>query len=133
MLGRYVYVFLLALYSTDALLLLSIQPVLLKRVYFESLGILVNAALLRVLVEIENQEDISEESSHRLNDLCKMLHELETLFMDGEQVSASPIYAHKHASRPDPLHFVLCSRLLLYMYPSGLSSNSCRNCLKRLW
>lgn len=59
---------------------------LLKRVYYESLGILVNAVLLRVLVEIENQEDISEEASHRLNDLCKMLHDLEELFMEGEEV-----------------------------------------------
>lgn len=63
------------------------QPVLLDRVYSESLGILVNAVLLRVLVEIENQEDISEEASHRLNDLCKMMHELEGLFMEGEEVS----------------------------------------------
>lgn len=41
-------------------------------------------------MEIENQEDISEESSHRLNDLCKMLHELESLFMDDEEVSGGP-------------------------------------------
>ena len=55
---------------------------MLRRRYYESMGILVNAVLLRVLVEIENQEDISEESSLRLNDLCKMLHELESLFVE---------------------------------------------------
>lgn len=51
-----------------------------RSVYLDSLGILVNAVLFRVLVEIENQEDISEEASHRLNDLCKMLHTVEDLF-----------------------------------------------------
>lgn len=76
----------------------AFQPVLIKRVYLESLGILVNAVLLRVLVEIENQEDISEESSHRLNDLCKMLHELESLFQDGEEVSASQAPLKRMAS-----------------------------------
>lgn len=63
------------------------QPVMLKRSYYESLGILVNAVLLRVLVDIENQQDISEEASHRLNELCQMLHDVEKLFMDGEDVS----------------------------------------------
>lgn len=46
------------------------------------MGILVNAVLLRILVEIENQEDISEVASHRLNELCKMMHDLEGLFID---------------------------------------------------
>jgi hypothetical protein len=59
---------------------------MLKRSYYESLGILVNGVLLRVLVDIENQEDISEEASHRLNELCQMLHDAEKLFMDGEEV-----------------------------------------------
>ena len=39
-----------------------------------------------MLVDIENQEDISEEASHRLNELCQMLHDAEKLFMDGEEV-----------------------------------------------
>lgn len=47
---------------------------------------LVNAVLLRMLVDIENQEDISEEASHRLMDLCKMLHDVENLFLDDEEV-----------------------------------------------
>ena len=50
------------------------------------MGILVNTVLLRILLCIENQEDISEGASLRLNDLCKMLHDLENLFMDGEEV-----------------------------------------------
>lgn len=64
---------------------MSTQPVMRRSLYCEHLGILVNAVLLRVLVEIENQEDISEEASHRLNDLCKMLHEVEGLFVDEEK------------------------------------------------
>ena len=65
------------------------QPVMLKRSYYESLGILVNAVLLRVLVDIENREDISEEASHRLNELCQMLHDVEKLFMEDEEVGCS--------------------------------------------
>ena len=53
------------------------------------MGILVNAVLLRFLVHIENQEDISEEASLRLNDLCKLLREVEDLFKDGEEVGRS--------------------------------------------
>jgi hypothetical protein len=51
------------------------------------MGVLVNAVLLRILVDIENQEDISEEASHRLMDLCNMLHDVENLFMDEDEVS----------------------------------------------
>lgn len=78
---------------------------MLRRRYYESMGILVNAVLLRVLVEIENQEDISEESSLRLNDLCKMLHELESLFVEESAtlddvstggVSTSPCAIQRH-------------------------------------
>lgn len=68
------------------------------------MGILVNAVLLRVLVEIENQEDISEESSLRLNDLCKMLHELESLFVEDPVpsggASVGEVSASQHAAEP---------------------------------
>lgn len=54
---------------------------------YTTLGGLVNEVLLRVLDEIEDQTDISEAESVRLNKLCKMLHELESLF-DGSEVSS---------------------------------------------
>lgn len=52
---------------------------------YTSLGGLINEVLLRVLDEIEEQTDISEDESIRLNKLCKMLHNLESLF-DGSEV-----------------------------------------------
>jgi hypothetical protein len=106
--------------------------VLLKRVYYECLGILLNAVLLRVLVEIENQEDISEEASHRLNDLCKMLHDLEELFRDGEDVSLI-ILVHHDCS--DQAHDCSHGRSLqsLYMFLYGSNSSSCRSCSKPPW
>lgn len=50
---------------------------------YTTLGSLVNDVLLRVLNEIEDQADISEEESIRLNKLCKILHGLESLFVGG--------------------------------------------------
>lgn len=50
--------------------------------FFATLGSLVNVVLHRVLTEIEDQVDISEEESIRLNKLCKILHGLEDLFID---------------------------------------------------
>lgn len=50
------------------------------------MGDLVSGVLARILEEIEDQDDISEEDSKRLNRLCKMLHGLESLFLDGGTV-----------------------------------------------
>lgn len=47
---------------------------------YSTLGSLINDVLSRVLEEIEDQQDISEEESIRLNKLCKLLHGLEDLF-----------------------------------------------------
>lgn len=47
-----------------------------------STGVLVSAVLLRMLVNLENKGDHSEEASHRLMVLCKMLHDVEDLFTD---------------------------------------------------
>ncbi|GAA6011922.1 hypothetical protein JCM10207_003430 [Rhodosporidiobolus poonsookiae] len=60
------------------------KPVVTPTALYTTLGGLVNEVLLRVLDEIEDQADISEEESIRLNKLCKMLHELETLFEGSE-------------------------------------------------
>lgn len=62
------------------------QPIMTPTALYTALGGLVNEVLLRVLDEIEEQTDISEEESIRLNRLSKMLHELEGLF-DGSEVS----------------------------------------------
>ena len=56
------------------------KPVMNPTRFYATLGELVNEVLLRVLSEIEDQVDISEEESIRLNRLCKQLHGLESLF-----------------------------------------------------
>lgn len=61
------------------------QPIMTSTALYTTLGGLVNEVLLRVLDEIEEQTDISEEESIRLNKLSKMLHDLEGLF-DGSEV-----------------------------------------------
>lgn len=43
-----------------------------------------------------DQTDISEEESIRLNKLCKMLHELETLF-EGEQVRSGELLTRSNS------------------------------------
>jgi hypothetical protein len=48
--------------------------------FYATLGLLVNEVLQRILDEIMDQLDISEEESIRLNKLCKSLHGLEELF-----------------------------------------------------
>ncbi|BGP24613.1 ribosome bioproteinsis protein ytm1 [Rhodotorula toruloides] len=63
------------------------KPVMTPTALYTTLGGLVNEVLLRVLDEIEDQTDISEAESVRLNKLCKMLHELESLF-DGSETTA---------------------------------------------
>lgn len=95
---------------------------------YTSIGGLVNEVLLRVLDEIEAQADISEEESIRLNKLCKMLHELESLF-DGSEVCL-PGWEYRHGAR---------SLRLSCRQPSGVrcrpggSSTSSLNCSRLPW
>ena len=59
-----------------------------KSKYYEALGLVVNAALARVLQDILALPDITEVESHKLNDLCRILNALEGLFVeDRSQVS----------------------------------------------
>lgn len=58
--------------------------------FYSTLGNLVNDVLQRVLDEIMEQIDISEEESIRLNKLCKQLHDLEGLF-EGDVVSCATV------------------------------------------
>ncbi|BGP48144.1 ribosome bioproteinsis protein ytm1 [Rhodotorula kratochvilovae] len=80
------------------------KPVMTPTALYTSLGGLINEVLLRVLDEIEEQTDISEEESIRLNKLCKMLHELESLF-DGSETSIG-------RESPSWYKFVFLSELL---------------------
>jgi hypothetical protein len=65
------------------------QPVVTSTALYATLGGLLNEVLLRVLDEIETMDDISERESVRLNELCTMLHGLESLFEDSEVRSSS--------------------------------------------
>lgn len=94
------------------------------------MGILVNALLLRVLVDIENQEDISEEASLRLNELCKMLHELERLFTEGDEVRAE-LRGRKACT--DMLAMNSHSRAWRCMCLCGSSSSFFPSCSRRPW
>ncbi|GAA6056789.1 hypothetical protein JCM3770_002800, partial [Rhodotorula araucariae] len=80
------------------------KPVMTPTSLYTTLGGLINEVLLRVLDEIEEQTDISEAESIRLNKLCKMLHELESLF-DGSGTSVG-------RESPSWYKFVFLSELL---------------------
>ncbi|KAH9166349.1 Centromere/kinetochore Zw10-domain-containing protein [Lactarius sanguifluus] len=53
-----------------------------KTKYFDALGSLVNFSLMRILGDILALPDITEVESHRLSELCRILHALEGLFID---------------------------------------------------
>ncbi|KAK4048008.1 ribosome biogenesis protein ytm1 [Microbotryomycetes sp. JL201] len=59
------------------------KPVMNRSSYYTILGDLVNDVLQRVLDEIMDHMDISEQESIRLNQLCKQMHQVEALFDDG--------------------------------------------------
>ncbi|KAI9451675.1 Centromere/kinetochore Zw10-domain-containing protein [Lactarius psammicola] len=59
-----------------------------KTKYFDALGSLVNSSLMRILDDILALPDITAVESHRLSELCRILHALEGLFIeDPEQPS----------------------------------------------
>lgn len=59
-----------------------------KTKYFDALGSLVNFSLMRILGDILALPDITEVESHRLSELCRILHAVEGLFIeDPEQPS----------------------------------------------
>ncbi|KAI0305872.1 Centromere/kinetochore Zw10-domain-containing protein [Multifurca ochricompacta] len=66
------------------------KGVLNKTRYFDALGSLVNFSLTCILDDILALPDITETESHRLSELCRILHALEGLFVeDPEQVHSS--------------------------------------------
>lgn len=64
------------------------QPVLTKTKYYQAIGTFVNVALDRVLNDILALTDITEQESHRLSEVCRILNAFEGLFVeDHDQVS----------------------------------------------
>ena len=55
-----------------------------KARYFTAAGALTDAALARVLDDVLALPDITEDESHRLSELCRVLNALEGLFIDTE-------------------------------------------------
>jgi protein transport protein DSL1/ZW10 len=70
----------------------SSQNVLAKGKYYFALGLVVDAALSRILEDILTLPDIPEVESRRLSELCRILNALEGLFVeDPEHVSACEV------------------------------------------
>ncbi|KAJ6518886.1 hypothetical protein C8R45DRAFT_807703 [Mycena sanguinolenta] len=67
------------------------KRILNKSKYYTAIGMLTEAALSRVLEDILALPDIPEVESHRLSELCRMLHALEALFVeDTHQAGPAP-------------------------------------------
>ena len=81
----------------------QMQGILSKSKYFDALGSLVNFCLTSVMDDILALPDITEVESHRLSELCRILHALEGLFVDDpEQVrshafAAFPVYSFDYS------------------------------------
>ena len=58
------------------------QGVLAKSKYYTALGLVIDAALSRVLADVLALPDIPEVESHRLSELCRILNSLEGLFVE---------------------------------------------------
>lgn len=70
----------------------SSQPILSTHLFLSALGSILNSVLARMLQEIIALQDITTKESHRLNEVCKMIHPLEELFVEEVgMVSASSL------------------------------------------
>jgi len=58
------------------------QPILSTHLFLSALGSILDAVLARILHEIIALQDITTKESHRLNEICKMIHPLEELFVE---------------------------------------------------
>lgn len=54
--------------------------------YYATLGELVNDTLGQIITDVLAQEDIGEQESQNLSQLCKVLHPLQDIFIEGEKV-----------------------------------------------
>lgn len=61
------------------------KDILNKSKYFDALGSLVNFSLTSVMGDVLALPDITEIESHRLSELCRILHALEGLFVDAPE------------------------------------------------
>ena len=89
------------------------QGVLSRTKYFDALGSLVHFCLTCIMDDILALSDITEVESHRLSELCRILHALEGLFTDDpDQVRTSPSVA-PHNTHVDVAFFCccMCSRM----------------------
>ncbi|KZV65179.1 hypothetical protein PENSPDRAFT_655986 [Peniophora sp. CONT] len=85
------------------------KNILTKQRYFTATGALVDAALARVLEDVLALPDITEDESHRLSELCRVMNALEGLFIDAEDPEQpSRVVAHV----PSWLKFSYLSELL---------------------
>ncbi|VDC03459.1 unnamed protein product [Peniophora sp. CBMAI 1063] len=85
------------------------KNLLTKRRYFSAAGALADAALVRVLEDILALPDITEDESHRLSELCRVLNALEGLFIDVDDPEQP---SHVVAHVPSWLKFSYLSELL---------------------
>ncbi|KAJ7281438.1 hypothetical protein C8J57DRAFT_1433387 [Mycena rebaudengoi] len=97
------------------------KGILNKSKYYTAIGLVVDAALSRVLEDVLALPDILEVESHRLSELCRMLHALEALFV--EEANQEPFVV---AYVPSWLKFSYLSELLeasmvdiSYLFDSG--------------
>lgn len=61
------------------------QSVLPTSKYSRATGVVVEAALTKILDDVLSLPDIPELDSHRLSELCRILNALEGLFADGTE------------------------------------------------
>ena len=71
----------------------QMQGILSKSKYFDVLGSLVNFCLTSVMDDILAIPDITEVESHRLSELCRILHALEGLFVDDPEQVRCHVFA----------------------------------------
>ncbi|KAJ7782061.1 hypothetical protein DFH07DRAFT_792440 [Mycena maculata] len=97
------------------------RGVLNKSKYYTAIGMVTDAALTRVLEDVLALPDIPEVESHRLSELCRLLHALEALFV--EEANQEPFVV---AYVPSWLKFSYLSELLeasmvdiSYLFDSG--------------
>ncbi|KAI0042195.1 hypothetical protein FA95DRAFT_1500426 [Auriscalpium vulgare] len=83
------------------------KNVLSKSKHLDAVGALVDAVLVQILGDILALPDITEIESHRLSELCRILHALEGLFVDNPDQPSSVV-----AYVPSWLKFSYLSELL---------------------
>lgn len=64
----------------------TLKATLTRTMYFQTIGTLIESVVLRITDDIEDLIDIGETESEKLGQLCKMLYDLDDIFVeDGQQ------------------------------------------------